>query len=129
MSKDKGKPLHIGPIWDLNESMGMCCGYPIAGYENQGISNGTSGGSAISPEGFRFNICDEPRRCVEDPVDGISLWFRAVWRRVRVHFILFLQHLVCELLYSFADGGSFVWHLCILISLAQGMCVLASAPT
>eukprot|EP00983_Pelagomonas_calceolata_P076439 1153419-Pelagomonas_calceolata.AAC.7 len=49
-----------------------------------GISNGSSGGSAISPGGFRFNICDEPKRCMEDPIDGISLWFRATWNRVRV---------------------------------------------
>lgn len=59
----------------------------------QGISNGSSGGSAISPEGFRFNICDEPARCVEDPVDGISLWFRAVWRRVRLEGYLHLYML------------------------------------
>eukprot|EP00983_Pelagomonas_calceolata_P076438 1153419-Pelagomonas_calceolata.AAC.6 len=35
MSKDRGKPLHIGPVWDYNEAFGMCCGYPIAGYQNQ----------------------------------------------------------------------------------------------
>jgi hypothetical protein len=48
------------------------------------VSNGSSGGSAISAEGWRFNICDEPDRCIADPVDGISLWWRAVWKRVRV---------------------------------------------
>jgi len=37
-TQDKGKALHIGPIWDYNEAFGMCCGYPITGYKDQ-VSN------------------------------------------------------------------------------------------
>lgn len=37
---------------------------------------GQSGGSAISPEGWRFNICADQERCVVDPSDGISRWYR-----------------------------------------------------
>lgn len=43
-----------------------------AGYQSAGISNGTSGGSAISPEGWLFNICLEKRRCKIDPQFGLS---------------------------------------------------------
>lgn len=31
MHKDRGAPLVLGPIWDLNEAFGLCCGYPIEG--------------------------------------------------------------------------------------------------
>jgi hypothetical protein len=31
MHKDRGGPLVMGPIWDLNEAFGLCCGYPIEG--------------------------------------------------------------------------------------------------
>lgn len=31
MHKDLGGPLVLGPIWDLNEAFGICCGYPIEG--------------------------------------------------------------------------------------------------
>ena len=34
ITQDRGKPLHMGPIWDYNEAFGLCCGYPIDGYEN-----------------------------------------------------------------------------------------------
>ncbi|KAL6749134.1 hypothetical protein V8C86DRAFT_3032235 [Haematococcus lacustris] len=81
MYKPRGQPLVLGPPWDFNEAFGMCCGYPIEGYRTGGASNGSSGGSAISAQGWRFNICDEPQRCKSDPVDGISLWYRAVWNR------------------------------------------------
>ena len=40
---------------------------------------GTSGGSAISENGWRFNICEDPGRCVRDPQDGISHWFVRLW--------------------------------------------------
>lgn len=70
----------MGPMWDYNEAFGQCCGYPIEGYDNMGASNGTSGGSAISPEGWRFNICQQPERCLRDPDDGISRWYRAMWQ-------------------------------------------------
>jgi hypothetical protein len=35
---------------------------PPEGWKQDGASNGTSGGSAISPEGWRFNICNDPGR-------------------------------------------------------------------
>ncbi|CAD7695843.1 unnamed protein product [Ostreobium quekettii] len=73
--KDAGGPLVAGPAWDYNEAYGQCCGYPIEGYDNDGISTGVSGGSAISPEGWRFNICIEERRCIEDPRDGTSPYY------------------------------------------------------
>jgi hypothetical protein len=31
MHKDREGPLVLGPIWDLNEAFGLCCGYPIEG--------------------------------------------------------------------------------------------------
>lgn len=44
------------------------------------MSRGRSGGSAISPEGWRFNICIDRGRCVVDPLDGLSLWYRRLWQ-------------------------------------------------
>lgn len=41
---------------------------------------GLSGGSAISPQGWRFMICAEPERCQEDPTDGLSRWYRCAPR-------------------------------------------------
>lgn len=41
---------------------------------------GTSGGSAISPEGFRFNICEDEGRCQVEPMDGTSRWYRRMWQ-------------------------------------------------
>lgn len=59
--KDRGGKLMMGPVWDYNEAFGICCGYPIEGWDKGGVSGpGQSGGSAISPEGWRFNICNEP---------------------------------------------------------------------
>ncbi|KXZ46160.1 hypothetical protein GPECTOR_46g229 [Gonium pectorale] len=80
MSKNVGSPIAFGPPWDYNEAFGVCCGYPIEGFNQGGVSTGSSGGSAISPEGWRFNICDQPERCKADPVDGISQYYRAAWR-------------------------------------------------
>eukprot|EP01025_Chloroclados_australasicus_P009537 TRINITY_DN1364_c0_g1_i2.p1 TRINITY_DN1364_c0_g1~~TRINITY_DN1364_c0_g1_i2.p1 ORF type:complete len:851 (-),score=112.54 TRINITY_DN1364_c0_g1_i2:1379-3931(-) len=80
MFKDANGALNMGPIWDVNEAFGMCCGYPIEGYENSGKSEGISGGSAISPEGFRFLICAEAHRCKIDPTDGVSQWYRRMWQ-------------------------------------------------
>eukprot|EP00887_Chlorella_sp_A99_P000219 scaffold13.g219.t1 len=41
---------HAMPARSPADGFGQCCGFPIEGYENGGVSNGTSGGSAISPE-------------------------------------------------------------------------------
>lgn len=80
MHKDADKPLAMGPAWDYNEAFGICCGFPVEGYDDNGISApGVAGGSAISPNGWRFLICADQERCVFDPVDGISSWFRRVW--------------------------------------------------
>ncbi len=81
LHKDQDKPLAAGPMWDYNEAFGMCCGYPIEGYWEEGASGpGVAGGSAISPEGFRFLICEDPERCIADPTDGISFWYRRMWK-------------------------------------------------
>ncbi|CAD7695135.1 unnamed protein product [Ostreobium quekettii] len=80
MHKDRGGPLKMGPVWDYNEAFGTCCGFPIEGFQNNGRSTGRSGGSAISPEGWRFSICAEPWRCRVDPLDGVSLWYRRLWQ-------------------------------------------------
>eukprot|EP00210_Caulerpa_lentillifera_P005132 g4904.t1 len=78
--KDANGPLVMGPVWDYNEAYGMCCGFPIEGYQTNGMSRGRSGGSAISPEGWRFNICIDRGRCRVDPLDGLSLWYRRLWQ-------------------------------------------------
>lgn len=49
------------------------------GYQAGGRSNGTSGGSAISAAGWRFNICQDKGRCRVEPADGISQWYRRMW--------------------------------------------------
>ena len=55
--------------------------YPVVGYNSGGVSGpGKSGGSAISPQGWLFDICDDPERCVIDPTLGISVWFRQLWQ-------------------------------------------------
>ena len=79
MYKDCEKPLEMGPMWDYNEAFGICCGYPFEGYDKGGESDGQSGGSAISPNGWRFNICADEWRCEEDPLDGVSRWFMRIW--------------------------------------------------
>ena len=56
------------------------CACRPAGYQVGGKSNGTSGGSAISAAGWRFNICQDPGRCKVEPADGISKWYRKMWQ-------------------------------------------------
>jgi len=81
MHKDRDGPLQMGPMWDYNEAFGMCCGYPIKGYMQEGQSEpGIAGGTAISPNGFRFLICEDPERCQADPSDGVSFWYRTLWK-------------------------------------------------
>ncbi len=38
MHKDRDGPLAAGPAWDYNEAYGLCCGYPIEGWDKQGVS-------------------------------------------------------------------------------------------
>ncbi|PRW56820.1 spore coat [Chlorella sorokiniana] len=84
MHKDRDGPLAAGPAWDYNEAYGLCCGYPIEGWDKQGVSGpGQAGGSAISPEGWRFLICADQERCQIDPTDGISRWYRRMWQDPR----------------------------------------------
>lgn len=81
LHKDKQGPLQMGPMWDYNEAFGMCCGYPIDGWQREGESiDGIAGGSAISPNGFRFLICEDQERCQVDASDGISFWYRRMWQ-------------------------------------------------
>ena len=46
-----GRASPAPPAQDFDEAFGTCCGWPIEGYQDGGASNGSSGGSAISPEG------------------------------------------------------------------------------
>jgi hypothetical protein len=79
--KDLDAPIGGAVPWDYDEAYGLCCGFPIEGYNEAGASGpGISGGSAISSNGWRFNICEDPERCVWHSSDGISIWFRALWR-------------------------------------------------
>ncbi|DBA72087.1 TPA: hypothetical protein ACH3X2_010812 [Trebouxia sp. C0005] len=79
-NKDKGKVLDMGPTWSPKDGFGLCCGFPVDGYENNGISNGTSGGSAISPSGWLFNICNETSRCADhSPAFPLAQWFIRLW--------------------------------------------------
>ncbi|KAL4425322.1 hypothetical protein ABPG75_009338 [Micractinium tetrahymenae] len=80
LTKDAGGPLLFGPPWDTNDGFGQCCGFPVEGYQNGGQSNGTSGGSAISPQGWSFTICEQQERCVQDPMGGVALWYRRMWQ-------------------------------------------------
>lgn len=90
--------MKMGPPWDYNEAYGKCCGYPLEGYQNNGISGpGTSGGSAISPNGWRFNICADPGRCVVDPQDGISVWYRRLWQVCVQHAALCITSRLCRM--------------------------------
>ncbi|KAK2077250.1 hypothetical protein QBZ16_004884 [Prototheca wickerhamii] len=62
MHKGLGQRFSMGPAWDYNEAYGECCGFPIEGYEQNGKSApGIAGGSAISPNGWRFLICEDRR--------------------------------------------------------------------
>ncbi|KAL4858496.1 hypothetical protein ACK3TF_001466 [Chlorella vulgaris] len=80
LHKDRDLPMAAGPIWDLNEAFGQCCGYPIDGWQQQGVSGpGVAGGSAISTDGWRFLICADADRCKIDPTDGLSRWYRRMW--------------------------------------------------
>ncbi|KAL3138924.1 hypothetical protein ABBQ32_005741 [Trebouxia sp. C0010 RCD-2024] len=78
-NKDKGKRLDMGPVWSPKNGFGTCCGFPVDGFNNGGVSNGTSGGSAISPSGWLFNICNETSRCTHDPSFPLALWFVRLW--------------------------------------------------
>ena len=58
---------------------------PFTGYQDNGVSGpGRSGGSAISPNGWIFDICVQPERCASeasyDAGDGIAVWFVRLWQ-------------------------------------------------
>lgn len=63
--------------WQQLTCAGRCC---TAGYQASGTSNGSSGGSAISAAGWRFNICQDRGRCRVEPSDGVSQWYRRLWQ-------------------------------------------------
>ena len=77
--QDKAGLLNMGPTWSPKNGFGTCCGFPVNGFENNGISNGSSGGSAISPEGWLFNICNETSRCSHAPNFPLATWFIRLW--------------------------------------------------
>lgn len=84
MHKDAGKGIAMGPAWDFNEAFGECCGYPLEGYKQGGKSGpGIAGGGSISPNGWRFLVCEDPERCIVEPTDGVSTWFRRMWNDTR----------------------------------------------
>lgn len=84
MHKDAGSGIAMGPAWDFNEAFGECCGYPLEGYKDNGRSGpGVAGGGSISPNGWRFLICEDPDRCLVEPTDGVSMWFRRMWNDTR----------------------------------------------
>lgn len=84
MHKGTGQRFAMGPAWDYNEAYGECCGFPIEGFEQGGQSGpGIAGGSAISTNGWRFLICENPERCLAEPDDGVSYWFRRLWNDTR----------------------------------------------
>eukprot|EP00884_Botryococcus_braunii_P020798 jgi/Botrbrau1/7401/Bobra.0112s0002.1 len=102
MHKDREGPLIMGPQWAVLQGFGTCCGYPVTGYLNDGISGpGISGGSAISPNGWIFNICLEPERCKVlesyDPDNGIAPWFVRLWEFLPGLHFLFLVHVFGDL--------------------------------
>ena len=77
----------MGPTWSPKDGFGLCCGFPVDGYNNGGMSNGTSGGSAISPEGWLFNICNETSRCADHaPAFPLAQWFLRLWE-VMLNFL------------------------------------------
>ena len=90
--QDKGKRLDMGPVWSPKNGFGTCCGFPVNGFNNGGNSNGTSGGSAISPSGWLFNICNETSRCDHAPNFPLALWFVRLWEvslsRNAAHYVL-----------------------------------------
>lgn len=55
--------------------------------------------ASCAVQGWLFNICDDPQRCVSDPTLGLSVWFRQLWL-VRVPRIPKLQY---------SSGGLFVY--------------------
>ena len=77
--QDKGKRLDMGPVWSPKNGFGTCCGFPVNGFNDGGNSNGSSGGSAISPSGWLFNICNETSRCDHQPNFPLALWFVQLW--------------------------------------------------
>ena len=77
--QNKGKKLDMGPTWSPKAGFGLCCGFPVNGYENNGQSNGTSGGSGISPSGWLFNICNETSRCDHQPAFPLAQYFLRLW--------------------------------------------------
>eukprot|EP00877_Chromochloris_zofingiensis_P000438 jgi/Chrzof1/10395/Cz04g40110.t1 len=72
--------LVMGTLWDADDGLGICCGFPVEGYQASGQSNGISGGSAISINGWLYNICVERQRCKIDPLNGVSQWYLALWQ-------------------------------------------------
>lgn len=73
-------PKNTHPTSHMHACRGHLALLPSAGYKQGGASNGTSGGSAVSAAGWRFNICQDRGRCRVEPADGISQWYRRLWQ-------------------------------------------------
>ena len=139
--QDKGKPLDMGPTWSPKNGFGTCCGFPVNGFENGGQSNGSSGGSAISPSGWLFNICNETSRCAHQPAFPLALWFIRLWE-VSWQFIVVIDSsdsdgcsecvgcqasTVHQLLLAFSPRCAFYGHL--QVSKSEGRtCIALPGP-
>lgn len=79
---------------------------------------GVSGGSAVSPQGWRFNICADQGRCLVEPMDGTSRWFRRMWE-VRGWLLLLTCMVVysLELLYAsiLVEGAAAAWRRQVIL--------------
>lgn len=81
MHKDRNGPLAMGPLWDFNEAYGLCCGFPLRGYDTEEPDSEERRERTIGPAGWRFDVCIEENGpwCEADPIDGISRWYQRLW--------------------------------------------------
>lgn len=82
MHKDRGGVLAMGPLWDYNEAFGICCGFPLQGWNPEEAGSEEWRERTIGPAGWRFDVCVEENGpwCIDDPVDGISQWYQRLWQ-------------------------------------------------
>jgi len=80
--KDSGGPLAMGPLWDYNEAFGICCGFPLRGWNPEEADSEERRERTIGPAGWRFDVCIEEDGpwCIDDPVDGMSQWYQRLWQ-------------------------------------------------
>jgi hypothetical protein len=85
MHKDREGPLVLGPIWDLNEAFGLCCGYPIEGVLTGSpmlsclLCTGDATALAYSRPRWPATCCKRPWTSTSTPTDlaacvGMCAW-------------------------------------------------------